>query len=108
MSGNQKMAITTLVGGAAVISRATEQALQSQANTAESLLDDYIATRLIALEEKVTPSSSSSSSLPLSPPPQVKLVTAIEKGLDVERERIELDRRDIQIQRAQLAFFPPR
>jgi hypothetical protein len=36
----------------------------------------------------------------------VKLVTAIERGLDVERERIELDRRDIQIQRAQLAFFP--
>lgn len=38
----------------------------------------------------------------------MKLITAIEKTLDIERERIELDRRDIQIQRAQSAFYPPR
>jgi hypothetical protein len=67
MTGNQRMAITTLVGGSAVISRATEQALQSKAETVESLLDDYISTRLIALEEKVDPLSPPHLTHPVPP-----------------------------------------
>ena len=34
----------------------------------------------------------------------MKLITAIERDLDLERQRQEIDRRDIQIQRAQLAY----
>ena len=33
----------------------------------------------------------------------MKLLADVEKAIDVERERLEVDRRDVQIQRAQAA-----
>jgi hypothetical protein len=105
LTAQNKLAISALASGAAVVSSAIDQALQSKLGTAEALLDDYLSARLLALEEKVSLPLLSLSSQPAS---QIQLVSAIEKGLDVERERIELDRRDIQIQRAQLTFYPPR
>lgn len=38
---------------------------------------------------------------------QVKLVTEVEKCLEMERDRLKLDRRDLQVQRAELAFYQP-
>jgi hypothetical protein len=31
----------------------------------------------------------------------------VDKALELERDRIDLDRRDLQVQRAELAFFQP-
>ena len=35
---------------------------------------------------------------------QVKLLAEVDRMIDLEKERLEVDRRDAQIQRAQLAF----
>jgi hypothetical protein len=34
----------------------------------------------------------------------MKLIVDVDHMIDLERERLEVDRRDVQIQRAQLAF----
>ena len=67
------------------MSSAAQQASMNKLCQAEGHLDDYISLRLSVLEKKV------------------ELVGDIEDALIVERERLELDRHDLQVQRAQHA-----
>ena len=37
---------------------------------------------------------------------QIKLVADVDKMMEMEKERIDIDRRDVQLQRAQICFQP--
>jgi hypothetical protein len=68
-----------------MVSSAAQAAGEKKLAQAESFLDDYISLRLSVLEKKMT------------------LVGDIEDALLLERERLEGDRHDLQVERAQHA-----
>jgi hypothetical protein len=66
---------------------AAESSAAKKVSQAESHLDDYIALRLSVLEKKM------------------ELVGDIEDALLIEKDRVELDHHDLQVERAQHASF---
>lgn len=80
-------AVAALSTGAALVSSAAQAEAVAHIARAESCLDDYISLRLAVLEKRMG------------------LVGDIEDALQVERERAELDRHDLQVERAQHASF---
>jgi len=74
-------------GGAALVSAAAKLAAGTKESSIEDILDDYLSVRMLALEEKM------------------QVMSSIEKALEIERERVELDRHDLQVQRARIAFI---
>mmetsp|Transcript_22288 Transcript_22288/g.37771 ORF Transcript_22288/g.37771 Transcript_22288/m.37771 type:complete len:562 (-) Transcript_22288:501-2186(-) len=76
-----------LTTGTAVVVSAAENAAASKLSQAESHLDEYISLRLSVLEKKM------------------ELVGDIEDALLIEKDRVELDRHDLQVERAQHASF---
>ena len=67
------------------MSSAAQAAAKDKVSQAETYLDDYISLRLSVLEKKM------------------ELVGDIEDALLLEKGRAELDRHDLQVQRAQHA-----
>jgi hypothetical protein len=70
---------------AAAISSSAREGAEAEEARLKGLVSDYLSNRLSALEEKM------------------KLLAEVDRAIDVERERLEVDRRDVQIQRAQAA-----
>ena len=50
---SNKLVVSSLVGGAEIISAATKVALKNKEQIVDNILQDYMSLRLIALEEKV-------------------------------------------------------
>ena len=84
LSKNAEVAAPIATAAAAISSSAREGAETEEARL-KDLVGDYLSNRLSALEEKM------------------KLLAEVDRTIDVERERLEVDRRDVQIQRAQAA-----
>jgi hypothetical protein len=85
---SSELAAPIAVAAAAISAAARVDALAEEARLKE-LMTDYVSQRLSALEEKV------------------KLLADVERAIDIERERLEVDKRDVQIQRAQTASAVP-
>lgn len=77
--------VAALSTGAALVSSVAQSAAKNKVSQAETYLDDYISLRLSVLEKKM------------------QLVGDIEDALLLEKGRAELDRHDLQVQRAQHA-----
>jgi hypothetical protein len=70
---------------------------------AEGMVEDYLEVRMKALEEKVMINRYTSQVFYARCSRQVNLLNSVRKEVQIEKRQLELERRDVQIQRALLA-----
>ena len=115
----KEMKIIIALGAACITAMALKDSEREQLRL-KSLLNDYVLHRLSALEEKVQGffylhyfiqkilfwriHTHTLSHTLTHANYQMKLLADVDRMIDLEKERLEVDRRDSQIQRAQLAL----
>ena len=87
MSPSAPATAVALGTAAALVTAAARESAKSTLAQADSLLDDYVSLRLSVLEQKM------------------QLMGSIEDALKVDKDRLEMDRHDLQVERAQHASF---